>query len=321
MYNGSPLILDLSFPIDADEDTTTEKNYVDYDVFYLRSRLEHALGSGSPYRVDLIPIEWNDRMHMSVQLHRGPEAVPIQPATRLQLEETLASIKDRHCVLLGVQRSFAYKGVCLPKSWIRSVLPWVVPLLPPITEPYLGPDGTLYAYFGWKKHTYGVHFSKTLTIVQNTLWEWFEQGTIRLDPELDADFRRQWCLIPFEPHLGLYKPAWIDRILTGPSPVAFLEALREGQPIRLEVAPNLVARHRIAEVLRSEGRKAVFCDAYLLLYEIEGYREASILLELVLGSLVEYNGFVVTGDQAQDPYLEYTDVIRGPIKSQYIKIA
>lgn len=330
MYNaleGPELILNLSYPLGADPDTTLERNYTDYELFLLRTRLQDCLqGAQAALRVDLIPKEWNERMHLTVELHAGPDRVQLTPALHQRLSDCLEAITDTACLLLSDKVSFTYQGVCLPAWWLQSLLPTVRIDDPPCYYR----QGALYVDFSYT-HSYGAKYRRLLTQVLELLVSLYRAGTVRLDPVAQADFILRWGLglLDQEKPLiqqtqgpRLYQPLW-DDVMLAPDPVAFLQDRLAGRPLRLDLGSSSdVVRHLAAKALQDKFDFS-FYDQYLLVKVLD-YRQASQLLQDLFSGLSAYQGVVALGHRARagpgDDYLQYEDLVSGPVKSQYLEI-
>ena len=237
-------------------------NFTPYNLFCLLSKLNNVVSKSNPsLYVKLVQYRDGDEMVMTPQIYNGFDKLnPYDASIVLSQRDvnTITEYMPDYFILFSSDRDIEYMDTSLPKSWIRSILKYIVlPVSIDIneydnmcatgSEPELLDTNRTYGwsipiistYIGntWyvKCPTDHNNVYDTLTrLIMTQLVAWYEMGCIILDKDKDDMFISAWQLENMD-NTQIYKPYWTNVLLTGNDCVSFLYDRLNGIRLNLNI--------------------------------------------------------------------------------------
>ena len=230
-------------------------NYLPYDLFCLRSKLErHVYKIDPEYHLSFVSKQVDGLMRLTVEVHRGASFVPLDDAMASRIQKYVdksASLYSEYCLLFDARIPIRRDSKTLTKAWVSSILPFIrlEERFQPIVE-----KGRIYIYLK-DDPEFNDRYARLNEQIVDTLFAYFERGIIPLSISYHKELIEDWKLelihrqtLPdiVSGDLDLYEPRWRNNHFA-PNPIQFLyQRIAKEEDIQIHVGDNFVRHHFVA---------------------------------------------------------------------------
>lgn len=233
-------------------------NYLPYDLFCLRSKLERYVYKIDPeYHLSFVSKEVDNLMRMTVEVYRGATFVPLDDYMASQIQKYVnksASLYSEFCLLFDARIPIRRGSKTLTRAWVAAMVPFIS-----LEERFttLIEKGRIFINLRHDPE-FNNRYAQLYEQIVETLFEYFERGIIPLSTTYHRELIEDWKLElihrqnspdSISGDLELYEPLWRNEHFA-PNPVDFLyRRIAKEEDIQIRVGDNFVRRHFVTLAL------------------------------------------------------------------------
>lgn len=264
----TPVLTPFYHPVITSQDISNNvpapaKNYIPYTLFAFRTKFERMLYHYDPtYHFSFVSKEIDGVMRLTIELYKGAEFVALDEQKASVIQNYVdQSVKTypAHCLVLDASVGITRGTKTLTKAWVSAIIPFI-----DFEDRFhvIVDDGKIYLSF-YRDPQYVERYGKLYEQIMDTLFEFYERGTIPLSRRFHSNIINEWKMNivygqrhdPGAGALKLYEPLWRNQHFA-PNPIDFLyERIRGEKNLRIYVGDNFVRRHYVAVALTKIAKK------------------------------------------------------------------
>jgi hypothetical protein len=253
-YEAYDLLTETQYPgvqrtaVDSLEGRTG--NYTKYDLFCFNTKLAEKIRAINPeVSHHLVTKQYENRIHMCVELYHGYEQIPITKEWKVLLDEAVVASESEvkgKFLFFSAHFDLEMNGVVLKSEWLLSILNYIgltrylnyknlelFPLEPEIIA------GRVYMRLH-PDTDYTKDKNELKLAYERLLFGVYKEGTVALFPS--SPLIERWNLT--EVTEGLYRAAWTNVLFAKQKTEFLLRTLVEDN-IEIRIPRNKVVRHHI----------------------------------------------------------------------------